>query len=349
MAGLRQHILPRFLLEGFASRPRGKQVYCWVFQKDKGPFETNIVNVAVQRNFYGGKQELSADNEITEFETQVVKPVKKLRQKKCSTRISGKVIPEFIAHLTARTKFIRDAALSNINCFCDWFFEQLSEPRTFHRFVLNFLSNNPKMLENDINEAFKHYPLSQAKKSQLYQLAREQLPHFLRTQQKEFGVAIKALSEMIKEQLPFIAKKSHIKSLLKGVAPQFRVEPLKTLDWYLIVSKQTNLILGDFGPLSKIEGGRYKALPDKDDKVGAVFLPISNRNLIVGIKSQEMPEINFEEVNCRISECSYEYFISSFNDSHTKEYSKSIAQKAYILSDSELQEIISEACRDLEE
>jgi len=44
MAGIRQHILPRFLLKGFASKVVGQEVFTWVYREEGKFFESNIIN-----------------------------------------------------------------------------------------------------------------------------------------------------------------------------------------------------------------------------------------------------------------------------------------------------------------
>jgi hypothetical protein len=68
MAGNRQHIFPRFLLKGFASRVAGREVFAWVYRKEAKVFETNIINIGVEKNFYGREGDVSADAEITNLE-----------------------------------------------------------------------------------------------------------------------------------------------------------------------------------------------------------------------------------------------------------------------------------------
>jgi hypothetical protein len=53
MAGDRQHILPRFLLKGFASRIEGEKIYTWVYPRNSPPVEANIRKVGVEKHFYG--------------------------------------------------------------------------------------------------------------------------------------------------------------------------------------------------------------------------------------------------------------------------------------------------------
>ena len=65
MAGVRQNILPRFLLKGFASRLEAQEVFTWVFRKGRNIFEANIKNVAVEKHFYTQVANTSVDDEIT--------------------------------------------------------------------------------------------------------------------------------------------------------------------------------------------------------------------------------------------------------------------------------------------
>lgn len=69
MAGTQQHVLPRFLQKGFASRVKGEQVFTYVYRKgsDK-PFEANTANVGVEKYFYETESGISADDEITNLD-----------------------------------------------------------------------------------------------------------------------------------------------------------------------------------------------------------------------------------------------------------------------------------------
>src|SRR5205814_10074769 len=70
MAGVRQHIIPQFLLKGFASRTTSKAAFTWVYRKRAPPFETNIINVTVEGKFYDKDAETSADDLITDLESE---------------------------------------------------------------------------------------------------------------------------------------------------------------------------------------------------------------------------------------------------------------------------------------
>lgn len=68
MAGVRHHILPRFLLKGFASRVDNQKAFTWVCRKDGSPFEASTRDVSVEKYFYGKEGNISADEEITAIE-----------------------------------------------------------------------------------------------------------------------------------------------------------------------------------------------------------------------------------------------------------------------------------------
>jgi hypothetical protein len=70
MAGANQHTIPRFLLNGFASRTTGKEVYVWLYRHDGIVAEVNTKGVGSERYFYGGPGEQSVDDAITEAETE---------------------------------------------------------------------------------------------------------------------------------------------------------------------------------------------------------------------------------------------------------------------------------------
>src|SRR5215207_5356474 len=100
MAGIRHHILPRFLLKGFASKVVADQVFTWVYRKNGKVFESNIINVAVERYFYGKGGELNVDDEITEIENTFAPFLTSLRREEDGYYIVDPKMSEFVGHLT---------------------------------------------------------------------------------------------------------------------------------------------------------------------------------------------------------------------------------------------------------
>ena len=71
MSGAKQHILPKFLLKGFANRIKGNSIYTLVHRKDGQIFESNIKNICAERYFYGKEPDSSADADITKNERKI--------------------------------------------------------------------------------------------------------------------------------------------------------------------------------------------------------------------------------------------------------------------------------------
>ena len=107
MAGIRQHILPRFLLKGFASQANDKKIFTCVYRKGGIQFETTIENVGLEKHFYGKAGETSADEEITQLEGGFARLIADLRNKPDGACADSKRVSDLVAHLTIRTKQLR--------------------------------------------------------------------------------------------------------------------------------------------------------------------------------------------------------------------------------------------------
>src|SRR5262245_24620446 len=129
MAGVRQHILPRFLLKGFASRLDGQEAFTWVCRRGARIFEANIKNVAVEKHFYTGKGDNNVDDEITELERGFARLLDRLRQENDGFEVTDPNLPEFIGHLTSRTKHLRDSFIETTGVMTKILSDYLADER----------------------------------------------------------------------------------------------------------------------------------------------------------------------------------------------------------------------------
>lgn len=110
MAGIRQHIIPRFLMKGFASRVDGEESFTWTYRKDSTVFEGNTKNINVEKYFYGKEgEETYADGIITDLEDKFAPLVSKLRDEEGSVDFYKNEITDFISHMIIRTKNFRNS------------------------------------------------------------------------------------------------------------------------------------------------------------------------------------------------------------------------------------------------
>jgi hypothetical protein len=139
MAGVRQHILPRFLLKGFASRLDAQEVFTWVFRKGGNVFEANIKNVAVEKHFYSQPANTSVDDHITQRERGFARLLDNLRSENDGFKIIDPTVPEFVSHLTSRTKHLRDSFIETTGVMTQILSDYLADVRNVRRWLFELL------------------------------------------------------------------------------------------------------------------------------------------------------------------------------------------------------------------
>lgn len=133
MSGKRQHILPRFLQKGFASRIQDEKIFTYVYRKGGRHFETTVENVGLENYFYGKPGEISADEEITKIEGGYAQLTTVLRNEPDGTRVADLPVANFVAHLTIRTKQLREFFRESAEYLLDEITAYLSTPEHMSR------------------------------------------------------------------------------------------------------------------------------------------------------------------------------------------------------------------------
>ena len=86
-----------------------------MYRKGGPQFETTIENVGLEKHFYGKVGEISADEEITQLESGYAGLINGLRSEPDGARADSKRVLDFVAHLTIRTKQLREFFASPLN------------------------------------------------------------------------------------------------------------------------------------------------------------------------------------------------------------------------------------------
>jgi hypothetical protein len=329
MAGIRHHILPRFLLRGFDSKTIDGKVFAWVYNKEHNHREISTKDISVKKHFYGRDGEVNVDPEITEIEPRFAGMLNELKEK--SGEVSDPRIAEFITHLSTRTKHLRDSvgeSMEFLNEYLDGYFSNfenikkraINNPHTMEA-LLRVCNVSPQQREVFIplfsgmiaNHLDKH-------KIAFEQLSKE---HFLENKQA-------LINEL---------KNGHIRALSQNLLPAQRIEKYNSLKWS-VCNSTIPLILGDVGCLFEVSGKRYKSLDSKEDEIKNIFLPISSNKILVGTSSNHKPKINFKHFRKIYAEHSREYFVCSKNSREMESLSSNLGKKAKILTEEEMEQII---------
>lgn len=152
MAGIRHHILPRFLLKGFASKVAGQAVFTWVYRKGGKVFEANIVNVGVEKHFYGKEGELNVDDEITDVERGFAILLDELRGKDNAYEILDPKIADFVGHLSGRTKHLRDSLIDATGVLTNTLTGYLADQNNFRSWILEYYKRHPEVMKKALDD-----------------------------------------------------------------------------------------------------------------------------------------------------------------------------------------------------
>lgn len=342
MAGDRQHILPQFLLKGFASRIEGKEIYTYVYRKGEKPFETNIKNATVGRNFYEIKGELSVDGDITEFEGKYAPFLDEIRSSSQKNEIFDPRVANLITHIVTRTKHIRDSCRESL----EFLFLKLSEYFLDFDNVKSAILNNPKFIMDFMEEKIDNYIAPQVEKDTLRQMIPLIYPAFLDTQKVEMREMVLEYIKIMKKVSPNAIKQGHIKGLSQNLIPERRIDAYLMLHWFLIDSKFP-LILGDIGCMFEFFTGKiFRSIDFGEDEIRNVFLPISDKKLLLGTSRDTIPHIDINIINEEIAKCSREFLISSKWSNDILSLVPLIGSESAFISNEELEQTANEIIQD---
>lgn len=334
---VRQHILPRFLLKGFASRTSKNEVYTWVYKKEGQCYETNIINVAVQKYFYGEEGDGTVDEKITDFESEVAPLLDELRSVKNSKSIPGEKLVDFVAHLEVRTKHLRDSLCQPGQVMAEEFRENAADIEN----IKKVLSSDPTIMDNAYENQLDRLNVPPELRGPLKDLMIKMLPLILKQRENELVNISKQFFSVVKEMTPDMVKQGQVKALSKEVVPTWKIQRYRTLHWYICCTND-KLILGDVGPCWEVDGDkRFISFTFKTDKIQNVFLPISSHHLVVGSSSSNPPNVNVSALNAEATALSREFFVSSERNSAADELVSIIGNKSEMISDEKIKKMVS--------
>ena len=341
MSGDRQHFFPRFLAKGFASKTKKKEVYTWVFVKDRKPYEANIKNIGIEKHFYGTPENSQVDDLITEKENEFAIFIEQLRKEKYEIDLDSRLPAEFIAHLIVRTQHLRNSLTKAGETTVDIIQKNFQTPEDFKNLLINLLRTKPEEIENSLRKEFhKKFPsIPPDSREKFVKSAILFIPQIIEQQHKQGYVFSKQLLDKMNEKMPSIVKGSQIKALTESVVPEKHLKKFKFFKWKLFVKEENSFISGDIGPI-----GYYKSdncfqpyLFSKGDIIQAL-LPISDQHIIVGGVDHCVLEHTCEQINEATALTSKYYFISKCITDKNLKLSSLIGKRSLNISDTEIKD-----------
>lgn len=314
MAGRRHHTIPQFLLRGFVSSARGRDVRTWLYRKESVPVEVNIINVAAEKDFYGTRNEPDLDDRITTLEPGFASLVNGLRSTSVSAEpLRDARISELVTHLSLRTRALRQSAISLTTGLTDGLREHLAQPELLRAEL------RKKLGKREMLGIFRKHLTDEGRppveiERLLIRNASQAIAAIERFLDEYVEEGATALDDTMRESIKGLpdSMRSHcIEALANNLDGGARAQAYARLNWFLVAVGEP-LILGDSVCLFDTNGQRpFQPIDEEASKTKSILVPISADRLLVGTTAEKRPSIDARDVCDACARCSLEFFVSS--------------------------------------
>jgi len=335
---IRQHFLPRFLLKGFASREKRREIHTWVYRADGKVFEANIMKVGTEKHFYGQGGENTVDAKITEAENEFAPLIDKLRGWEDPRSVDDERIPSFIAHLSIRTRSIQESFARTANHLVESVNKNLFDMRK----IKDLMTQYQPLIQAGWEKTLDQFSLSQDQREALLEFMQKSVTTATDEQPELFASLMQPFLETAQTAIPKSIKEGQRNLLSQSLAPAIRVDDYLNLQWY-VRKTCTTLILGDSGCFFEIEGERkFRPLNDKQDSIKRVYLPISSDRLLIGCSLEVPQEPDGTFINAAAARCSREFFIGKERSDDWTALQQRIGENSDLFSKNEIDQMIKQ-------
>lgn len=341
MSGKRHHFVPRFLQAGFASHTNGSEVFTWVYRKGSNPFNTNIVNVGVEGQFYSQDGDSQVDEDITTAEGRYSALVGALREGGEEVVSNSKEIADLLAHLEIRTRHLRESFSMTASLLMDELLRFVEDQQAFGMYVKRKMRSDPSILREAIANELKELNLPDAALEELLSASQPMLEQLLPSLLSDLPSMASHFRSKIPQMVKAGSKSGHIKGLRQALAPPVKADAYAKLKFRVTHFENETMPLGDSMLVFQMKGERkFKSFTEKDDAIEAVYLPLSSDRVLVGSINGAVTDVS--HLPTVIAQCSLEYFISGVKSASNEVLHNHISQFAYMLSPEQIEAIVDE-------
>lgn len=338
MSGKRQHFIPCFLQNGFASHINGEQIFTWVYRKGQSPFNSNIVKVGVEGYFYSQEGDNQVDDIITKAENSFDTLIQALRNNKEEEIIDSKKIAEMITHFEIRTRNIRESFTNTNSYIHEATVRILNDKYIFESYLDKLI---PQLIQEQARKALRQYKLPESSLKNIIDHLNSNIEMMRKVASDAFPSIVSQMDVNLLTTLKNISKAAHIKALRQDISPQAKIEKYQKLQFSLLPSTSINIPLGDSVIVFQVDGGReFKLFCMADDSLQAIYMPLSSSLVLVGNVANNT--LNLSQLPMIIAQCSLEHFISNSNEAANSILQNHIGENAFILPTKEIDVLLME-------
>ncbi len=343
----RNHYVPRFLLNNFASKSKDGKYWVWQYRKGIKPKEVSTKDLAVGTYFYGRNPDLE---EAFAKSEALMKPVVRALIDGEDASAFVKELAAFVYLLAVRTRALRiQMADSTTDVAAELFGEENLEN------INKALRKEAELMyDRELGRFLASLPKSQRKS--VLKRARREFPkeRFLREADSALArlnsAAILQLFKCMTEAIDFqtAVESGQLQALTKLLMTDKTPDPLLRATWELVVDASADFVLGDSCVLASNSHGDFGSLL----RFGAqewdqLYLPLTPRHLLVARKTARQSLSTPGEINSLSALLAENAIFSSSKNVETEELAKQIGSGDSLINKSQIKELIEFVWQDL--
>lgn len=344
----RNHYIPRFFLNRFASRRKKSKHWIWQVGRDEHPREISTRDAAVSAYFYGG-EETTVERSFASAEARFSDALRALDGGGSADHYAD-VLRELVWTLALRTLALRrqfaEAGSQLISTLVNSARSEGARRSLGRAVRARFDAELERVLSNV--EPQQQQIIRQHLEAPG---ARERLRDFVeqRAQSPEMQTLLDRFAGMIQrnDRLLSSARDGQIQGLARLLESGGVPESFTPSVWSIHSVKSARFILGDACVVAEMEGGEVGSIMRAGHSWQAVYLPISSSAVLVGKRNRSYGALEVNEINEASAKLARSYIFSSRCETLEKELSGSIGTMK-ILTEDEMARLARRAWRDFD-
>ncbi|HEV2851495.1 MAG TPA: DUF4238 domain-containing protein [Thermoanaerobaculia bacterium] len=339
----RNHFIPRFLLNRFASRRDGKKSWIWQISRDGKAVEVSTRDTAVATDFYGGP-ETGLEDAFAAAETELSQTLARIER---GEPLSGYAdeLRQLVWALAMRTRAFREHFVKVTEGFVEELQKSIETQAAQRAMVRRVEARLFESIEKDIEAlpeeargfvaAFFSDPAAREfMAKEVKGFMRSPLPQLFFGQMRDMLYAQGVLQEA--------AEEGHIKGLAQMLAEKKPPSAFSPAHWRLC-RVETQMVLGDLCIVAVDGEGKYGAILESDVfSWQTLYLPISNSTVLVAGKQELRPLLSPEDVNRISAELSSSHIYCSKPTDSILSLAPLIGAKSPFVSTQEVSDMIAD-------
>jgi len=338
----RHHLVARFLLKRFAAKAEGDKSFIWRLSKEAPPKLLSTKDVAVQSNFYGTEED-GLEAALSDVEGRWAAMLRRIDAWEPLEPLADELW-HMVYLMAYRASPIRSAFQSLGERFIDHLHDNADAPEIKDG-LHAYLDEN---FEKEFKTVLEKIPL------EVRQLVWDNRALFKDHVSRDLGGMdvggfMRGFFAQLKENESFqnAAKRGHNKGVTKLIEQGAGPVAVKPSEWKLLHDPTGSVILGDcpvvaVGGTSSVTGAPWKF--GKDCR--AYYMPISPRQVLVGLRYPEDPMLSIAALNTASAALSEASAFSSRDDDATRQWSELIGTRWMPLDDAEFNSIVNDVFED---